>query len=220
MKISKTYLLAALALLLVPAVAAAQGVLFVANDNVGIGTSDPQQPLHILRGPQVPFWLQNSSTGTLWAFSNGSGGNFAINLVNSPGNEVTVRNQGDPGGFATLTVNGSVDATNVTFSSARKLKTDFAPVDNREVLHKLVTVPVSEWRYKTHGDDTRQIGPVAEDFHAAFDLGGDSEHISMVASNGINVAAIQGLYEELLDRDEQIARLEERLAELESRLDK
>ena len=39
----------------------------------------------------------------------------------------------------------------------------------------------------------RHIGPVAQDFRAAFDLGADDKTIATVDADGVALAAIQGL---------------------------
>jgi beta-xylosidase len=39
----------------------------------------------------------------------------------------------------------------------------------------------------------RHLGPVAQDFHAAFGLGSDDRHIATVDADGVALAAIQGL---------------------------
>jgi hypothetical protein len=64
----------------------------------------------------------------------------------------------------------------------------------------------------------RHIGPVAQDFHAAFNVGADDKHIATVDADGVALAAIQGLHALLKEKDTRIASLEERLAALEKRL--
>ena len=64
--------------------------------------------------------------------------------------------------------------------SDRNAKEKFAPVSARSVLDKVVSLPVTEWSYKSDAD-VRHIGPMAQDFHAAFDLdGADDKHIAVV----------------------------------------
>jgi hypothetical protein len=53
---------------------------------------------------------------------------------------------------------------------------------------------------------------------AAFGVGEDKKFINTVDSDGVSLAAIQGLYLELKDRDVKIAKLEARLTELEQAL--
>ena len=60
------------------------------------------------------------------------------------------------------------------------------------------------------------MGPMAEDFHEAFGLDADEEHITTVDADGVALAAIQGLAERL---NEENRRLRERVADLEARFD-
>ena len=99
--------------------------------------------------------------------------------------------------------------------SDRDSKQDFAPVDPEEVLAKVDSLPVKSWCYKAQPGD-RHIGPVAQDFHAAFELnGGDDKHIATVDEGGVALAAIQGLNRKLNQKDAEIADLKARLEKLE-----
>lgn len=85
-------------------------------------------------------------------------------------------------------------------TSDSNLKTKVSAVNTREVLAKLSRLPVTEWEYKTF-PNRRFIGPMAQDFHAAFGLGSDDKTIGTLDTDGVIYAAIQGLVEELKDRD-------------------
>jgi hypothetical protein len=98
----------------------------------------------------------------------------------------------------------------------RNLKENFAPVDSRAVLDRLLATPISEWNLVSQDPAIRHIGPTAQDFHAAFAVGEDDRHISSTDADGVAFAAIQGLYQILLDRDRRIAELERRLAQIEA----
>ena len=99
--------------------------------------------------------------------------------------------------------------------SDRNAKTDIGPVNSREVVAKLAEIPLATWRYKSQAEGIRHMGPMAQDFYAAFGLGEDEKYISTIDADGVALAAIQGLYQELKDRDAQIATLGARLTELE-----
>ena len=49
----------------------------------------------------------------------------------------------------------------------------------------------------SHAPDKRHIGPVAQDFHAAFGLGTHETAIATVDADGVALAAIQGLNEKV-----------------------
>lgn len=102
--------------------------------------------------------------------------------------------------------------------SDRESKRDFRAVDTRRLLERLVSIPVETWSYKTEDPSIRHIGTVAQDFFAAFGVGEDEKHITTVDADGVALAAIQGLYKLLLERDARIAAQEARLAAVEQRL--
>jgi hypothetical protein len=118
-------------------------------------------------------------------------------------------------GYPPLTdvTGGSFDDT---APSDRNIKTDIHPVDPTDVLDRVASMPVSSWVYKKE-PNIRHIGPMAQDFRAAFGVGKDDKTIYTVDAQGVTMAAIQGLYDLLHQKDEQIAALESRLAELENK---
>lgn len=100
-------------------------------------------------------------------------------------------------------------------NSDRNLKEKFTPVNPRDILDRVAGLPISSWNYKTDGQ-ARHIGPMAQDFHAAFNTGADDKHIATVDEEGVALAAIQGLNEKLKEKDAQINALEKRLSDLEA----
>ena len=99
--------------------------------------------------------------------------------------------------------------------SDRESKENVKPVNVRDILDKVVSLPLGNWNYKSQSQSIRHIGPMAQDFRAAFGLGEDEKHISTVDADGVALAAIQGLNEKLREKDTEIAGLKERLAALE-----
>jgi len=77
--------------------------------------------------------------------------------------------------------------------SDRDAKRDIVPVDGGEVLARLVALPVATWRYRSETTGALHMGPIAQDFHAAFRLGDSERHITTVDADGVALAAIQGL---------------------------
>ncbi len=88
-------------------------------------------------------------------------------------------------------------------TSDRAAKEAFETVDPREVLAAVAALPVSTWNFI--GTDTRHMGPVAQDFYAAFGLGEGDTGINSLDADGVALAAIQGLNLELGARDAQLA---------------
>ncbi len=104
--------------------------------------------------------------------------------------------------------------------SDRNSKANLAAVDTRAVVEKLAQIPISTWNYKTQDVSIRHIGPMAQDFAAAFNVGEDDKHISTIDADGVALAAIQGLYQLTQEQKAQIAAQQKQIDELESRLAK
>lgn len=99
--------------------------------------------------------------------------------------------------------------------SRRDSKEHFSPVDHRALLATLKGLPISTWNYRHQPAEQRHIGPVAEDFHAAYGLGESPEHIAASDMAAVALAASQALVREVEARDDRIAELEDRLARME-----
>ena len=116
-----------------------------------------------------------------------------------------------------LTVNGTLVS-----SSDHNAKEEFQPVDTAAVLDKVAALPSQEWSYKADEARSRHLGPMAQDFRAAFGLGADDKHIATVDADGVALAAIQGLNQKLEQDTQQkaaeIAELKRLNAELLKRL--
>jgi uncharacterized protein YceH (UPF0502 family) len=101
--------------------------------------------------------------------------------------------------------------------SDRDAKNDFAAVTSQQVLARMAALPITQWSYKTE-PGVRHVGPMAQDFHAAFGVGEDDRHITTVDEGGVALAAIQGLNEKLEARSEKLeaenAELKQAVAEL------
>ena len=99
--------------------------------------------------------------------------------------------------------NGGTSWTSV---SDRNMKENFEEINGEEILGKIKNLSITQWNYKGNSDDIKYIGPMAQDFHASFGLGGsDSLGISTLAFDGVNMAAIQAL----VHRTDKIQALEE-----------
>ncbi len=110
---------------------------------------------------------------------------------------------------------GTVYANGVALTSDRNAKENFATLDSQSVLAKVAALPLMEWNYKDTSAMVRHVGPMAQDFHAAFQLNGtDDKHISVVDESGVALAAIQGLNEKLNEKDAEIQELKQSVADL------
>ena len=139
-------------------------------------------------------------------------------------NEFAVR---AAGGFrfrtsATLSTGCDLAAGSGAFNctSSRTLKEDFLGVDGEELLARIRGVPVSTWSYVDEPGGVRHLGPVAEDFRAAFGLGTDDRSIGLLDIAGVNFAAVQALEArtaELRERTAEVQRLTAEVTALRAR---
>ena len=105
-----------------------------------------------------------------------------------------------------------------TSLSDRNAKENFNDVKASEVLAKVAAMPIKTWNYKTQADSIRHIGPTAQDFKSAFGVGESETGITTVDADGVALAAIKGLAEELKDRDKTIEELKTKSVAFESEL--
>ncbi len=89
---------------------------------------------------------------------------------------------------------GHVAATSFVTLSDRNKKAGFADVDVAAVLEKVAALSVQTWHYTNDPSATPHLGPMAQDFHAAFGLGASDRSIATVDADGVALAAIQGLH--------------------------
>ncbi len=220
----------------------ANGLTIDAQGRVGIGTNTPSTTsrLHVQDATDTQLLVANSNSASVdqvmfrlqslglakvrfaitgngnntWTFDNTPGANlFSISKVGTGLNEFTVNGAGH-GNFR-----GNVTATAFFSSSSRAVKTDIEPVDERDVLAKVLNMPLSKWRYSSEHTDMRHVGPMAEDFYTAFGVS-DSKHIASIDGAGIALAAIKGLHGIMQEKDAEIATLKKSNRALTTRLSK
>jgi hypothetical protein len=104
------------------------------------------------------------------------------------------------------------------FPSDRNLKGNVIPVDAQSVLERVAELPISTWSYKS-SDGVRHMGPMAQDFYAAFGLGDDDKRIHTMDTVGVALASIQGLYAEVQEKEAQIAELRANNTDLQTQVD-
>ncbi|HEX3467957.1 MAG TPA: tail fiber domain-containing protein [Candidatus Elarobacter sp.] len=95
---------------------------------------------------------------------------------------------------AASTVGATLAPGSGTWASAsdRNLKTDVAGIDDAAVLDKVAALPISRWSYRSERG-VRHVGPMAQDFYAAFGVGEDDKHITSIDEDGVALAAIKAL---------------------------
>jgi trimeric autotransporter adhesin len=106
-------------------------------------------------------------------------------------------------------------------TSDRNAKENFVDVDGEDVLEKLSSMPIKRYNYISEQGATH-LGPMAQDFQAAFGLGTDEKSIAVLDAAGVALAGIKTLEARTSVLDARVSALEqenqmlrERLARLE-----
>jgi len=222
---------------------APQNSVFVdSNGWLGLNTGTPGAPLHVRRtggtaqilveeangiaAPRTLFKLSNRGntkfeieelvSGNNWGFTN-SGDDFRVSLQGSGDIEFRIENGGDAHLKGVLFEN-----------SDRNAKTEIRDLDEQAILERVRTLDIARWQYKDT-PNVDHIGPMAQDFHAAFGLGKSDTSIATLDTAGVALASIQALAAKdteqeahnqlLLEQNHQLRAqnlsLEQRLHELE-----
>jgi len=85
------------------------------------------------------------------------------------------------------------------------------PIDGHELLERLATLPVATWRHHWEPPEVQHLGPMSQDFRAAFGLGDDERRIDMVDANGVLTVAVQALVRRVAALEAEFAALREQL---------
>ena len=224
--------------------AAAQGVMFVQGDNVGIGTDDPQVPLHVLLGgtpfalhPVTAMAFQNdASAGDAVVFSliGGSTGNAQINF-GTAGDEFAARFIYSFNIQALRFFNGSTEKMRLTSNGdlgigttnpAGKLDVNGAIFQRGGVVHPDFVFepdyplePIEEHAaYMWENKHLPAVGPgrYDEQGRSIIDVGAHSSAVlEELEKAHIYIAQLN---DELKEKKRSISELEERLARLENLL--
>ena len=126
---------------------------------------------------------------------------------------------GSPSTMESKTMVGTVRAAAFVVASDTALKTAFASVDAKSILAKVAAMPITSWIYRHDGvKAARHIGPMAQDFFKAFNMGYDDKTIATVDADGVAFAAIKGLNELLREKDEQILKLQRDITAIKKKL--
>jgi hypothetical protein len=125
------------------------------------------------------------------------------------------------GGNSDATYTGAAlhpGATAWTVYSDRNGKNNIRAIKPSEVLRKLASIPIATWNWKHQDASIRHMGPMAQDFHAAFGLGETEKGISTVDADGVAFAAIQGLHRLIQEKDTKLQQQSRDISELKRKL--
>ncbi len=197
--------------------------LIRAEGGVGIGTDAPAAALHVSSSGGVPSPQLRLDQTT-------AGGYARLRMVSGASWDVAVGGASvmnfyaaaTPGGAGTniLTLHPSGNATlygTLAQGSDRAHKENLKAIDPQQVLAKVAALPITEWNYITD-TGAQHLGPMAQDFYAAFSLGADDKHITTIDEGGVALAAIQGLNQKLEQKQTEITELKQQNISLTQRL--
>jgi hypothetical protein len=80
-----------------------------------------------------------------------------------------------------------------TNSSDVNRKHLFENISGEDILLKVRNLPITKWSYRNENRNVKHIGPMAQDFYAAFGLGNDEKSIGTVDADGVALASIKAL---------------------------
>jgi Chaperone of endosialidase len=149
-----------------------------------------------------------SSINTM-AFGNGAVEKWVFGRQTSPANQAFKVGTGAGNGNGAYLTDGGA----WTNTSDKNLKDDIVIVQEEDLLQKVMSMPLSRWKYK--GTNEYHIGPMAQDFYTAFQVGLDDESISTIDPAGVALACIQALKKENDDLKNKLDLLLQRLDKLE-----
>ena len=155
-----------------------------------------------------------------------------VDLNSSSGNQMNMRFHGGYRLYSSNDLSSYVavasGAGSWTGVSDKNVKENFRELNFEEVLIKLNQLNVSEWGYKAQNPNKNEnykiqpkhIGPMAQDFFAAFGLGETEIGINSFDIDGVNMAAIKGLINRTNDQAKTIEELRKEIEELKRLLKK
>ena len=150
------------------------------------------------------------------AHRNDSGGFFEHVSIDGDGSVIVRSNPANTAQGVQLAIGAGAWSS----LSDRNLKTDIQSIEPLQLLERLVAMPIQQWRYIGQPGEVLHIGPMAQDFAAAFGVGENDTTISTVDADGVALAAIQGLNQKLEGENAslraQLQQLAARLAALEA----
>ena len=167
-------------------------------------TAAPRTLLELVNHGQAVLQFSDSAAGADWKVAGDSGFSIATEAAGTP--QFALAPNGD------LAITGTLSQ-----GSSRTLKTAIQAVDAAAVFAAAMALPVYEWSYRQSAAGERHLGPMAEDFHAAFGLGADPARLAPSDVAGVALVAVQELAQQVEQRKRDIAEIRARVEALEVR---
>ncbi len=155
-------------------------------ENANTGAAAPRELYELRNHGDVAFIVDDTTDAERWSFGTFNHTFLINNQANHPALEYTFGPTGN------LTIGGTL-----TQNSDRETKTAITVVDPAEILQKVSGLPIATWQLKSDPERVKHLGPMAQDFSAAFGLGEDDRHIAPADLASVSLAAIQALYREV-----------------------
>lgn len=178
----------------------------------------------VTAGSTLPFRIKpGAPTNSLYLASTGVGlGTAAPDSslhISQAAPTVKVYNATNSQNTFYLDSNGNLTLSGLlTEASDVNVKENIHPIDPQTILQRLAAMPISSWNYTADEANVRHIGPMAQDFYAAFGVGADNRHIAALDSNGVALASVQALNQRVEEQKAQLAELQAQNQALEARL--
>lgn len=175
-------------------------------------TTTTRSMFDLINNGEIGFNMTNTATGKQWRFKAATT-DFRVSLDGSGGPEMIVGETGTLSVGPGSSTNMFLDASgNLTISgylsqgSDRNIKTNIKDLDHGQVLEKVAALPLSQWAYKKE-PTVNHVGPMAQDFYAAFGYGADDKHIAPGDLASVALAGVKELHTMIKQRDEKIEQL-------------
>jgi hypothetical protein len=215
----------------VQAGAPVNSLVFADSGDIGMGTASPAASVHVRRSNgTAQLLVQEVSAVTsqrtmLTLYNNGPVtmrfDNTATGGVDWDFGTINFSDFGIAGGagqsFALTPAGNLTIAGTLTQSSDREAKEAVAALDPADVLERVAALPLARWSYR--GDTARHVGPMAQDFAAAFGLGSGDTHVAVSDLAGVGLVAAQALHARAGALAAEVERLEQELRGREARFE-
>ncbi len=167
------------------------------------GTPAPRTLMELINNGPAALRLTDSASASSWDLAGDSSLTFATVAAVTP--QFTMAANGD------IAITGTLSQ-----GSSRLLKTAIEAVDPSDLFARALQLPVYQWSYIGRPASERHIGPMAEDFHALFGLGGDAARLAPSDVAGVALVAVQELATQVEQRKRDIAEIRARIDALEA----